>query len=117
MAVKPGRSEKSGTRYITHTWQLAQGDSGERADLGRYSDKTVQVLGTFDTASVTIEGSMDGQNWAALNGAGGVGELSGLTSATQALLIENPRYVRVPAIGGGASTDVTVIVGASTLVD
>src|SRR3990172_5842911 len=31
-----------------------------------YPDRTVQILGTIDTATVLFEGSLDGTNWATL---------------------------------------------------
>lgn len=44
------------------TWDnMTNGDVGEAVALSQYSDRSVQVIGTLNGGSVTIEGSLDTQ--------------------------------------------------------
>jgi len=50
-----GHGIPTGTRRVT--WTLAGGDTGKPYPCPHYPDKNVSVSGTFDSATVTIQGS------------------------------------------------------------
>lgn len=87
---------------------LAQGDDGAPLADGQYSDRSVQVAGTFDGASVRIEGSNDGENWATLTDPQGNDLL--VTTAKIEAITEVSLRLRPVIVGGGASTALTVTV-------
>ena len=73
-----------------------------------YSDRSIQVLGTFNGATVTMQGSNDnGTTWATVNDAFGVA----LTFTTAGIkqLTEVVAYMRPLVSASGASTDLTVV--------
>jgi hypothetical protein len=100
---------------IAITWEnLANGDDGDPVSIpGRYTDLTVQVLGTPSVGgSVTIEGSNDGgTTWAALH------DLQGNASTHTAVgiepIAEHPLQLRPDVTAGDVSTDFTVIIVAT----
>jgi hypothetical protein len=68
----------------------------------------VTVTGTFDSATITIQGSNDKTTWQTLSEPDGTALT--FTSAGVKVIAEATRYVRETSAGGGASTDVDVIV-------
>lgn len=108
-----------GVRYVV--WEgLVKGDTGESDESGSplgmssFADRSVQVTGTFDSATVTIEGSNDGTTWATLSDQ--VGDDLSFTAAGIAMVAELTRYIR-PAVsdsGGSADIDVTMLVRSSS---
>lgn len=95
------------------TWTgLANGNTGDSISCARWSDKTVQVGGTFGAGgSVTMQGSNDGTNWATLHNA--QGNAITATTATMELIAENPRYIRPNVTAGDGTTAMSVIILAS----
>jgi len=103
-----------GTKVIS--WAGLDGDDkGEWAEVGDYSDRTVQGVGTFDSASLAWEGSNDprcitdptnASAFPLVNASGGAA--IALTAATQGnQVLQNPRFVRPSNSGGGGSTSLT----------
>lgn len=89
-------------------WETMDGgDVGRAFDLQEYNDNTVTVTGTFDSNTLTMQGSNDGTNWFTLTD--NVGLDVALTAAGGALIAEAPRYIR-PSLSSGASSDIDVIV-------
>lgn len=90
---------------------LATGDTTTPLRLPNFSDKTVHCFGTFSGATVTIQGSNDGTNWATLHKV----DLTDLTfsAAGIAQVLENPVYIRASAASGTA-TDLTVSISCMT---
>lgn len=94
---------------ILITWEaLGNADSGAPYALPFAADVTAQAIGTFNSATVKLQGSNDGTNWFDLTKAGGTSAFS-FTSAGGATANENPAYIR-PNTSGGSGTDVDVIV-------
>ena len=86
---------------------LLNGDDGAPADWVDYSDRCFQVTGTFGAGgSVTIQGSNDGTNWAAL--ADPQGNALTFTSQRIEQALELPRYVRPNVTAGDGTTSLTV---------
>lgn len=69
-------------------------------------DRTVQIAGTFDSATVIIQGSNDGTNYSTLTD-----PLGNPLSATTAILkqvSEFTPYIRPSTSGGGGSQSITI---------
>lgn len=94
---------------ILLTWEaLGNADDGAGYALPFAADLTVQAIGTFGGATVTLQGSNDGTNWFALTKKGGT-SAANFTAAGGASVNENPAFIR-PASSGGTGTDVDVTV-------
>ncbi len=93
---------------VVTTWApLAASDDGEPVRLAVYSDRSVQVSGTFGGATVTIGGSNDGETYHALSDAQG----SPLTFTSGGLkaIVELPVFLKPRVFGGDGSTNLKVI--------
>lgn len=89
-------------------WEaVTEADVGAATKCAQYSDKTVQVVGTFGGSTLTMQGSNDGTNWFTLTDPAGANVAFTVTGAK--LIAENPLYIR-PSCTGGASTDLDVYV-------
>lgn len=105
--------------YETATWaSLDSGETGIKANVGKIAGiKTIQFSGTFSTATLTIQGSLDGTNWFTMKAidltTGDYTPLATLGAADLTVLVENPRFVR-PVVTASGSPDIKVIVGGQT---
>lgn len=101
-------------RYITWT-ALGELDDGEPLEFAGHADKTLQVFGAFDGATVYFECSNDPRVLTDPNNAEWFGAKDGqdidlsFTAGGGQLILENPRFLRPRVAGGGSSTDVVVI--------
>lgn len=100
---------------IVATWTgLASGDDGSPLQHAPWSDRSVQVSGTFGAGgTLVLEGSNDGTNWAVLNDAFGTAlniTTAGIKQITQAALYMRPRVQ-----GGDGATSLTVALLARTI--
>lgn len=95
---------------ILITWTgLLNGDTGAVVEGVDYSDRTVQVTGTFGAGgSVTIEGSNDGASFQAMSDPQGNAVTK--TAAALEVMEEGPRYVRPTVTAGDGSTSLTVTI-------
>jgi hypothetical protein len=88
---------------------LATGDDGEAIDWSAFADKSVQVIGTFGGATVTLQGSNDEgpvpTNWVALTDL--LGNALNFTATGLEQVTENTCWVR-PVVTGGAASGITV---------
>ena len=100
----PTESIGSGDARIVKIDATAAGDISSAIELGEWADASVQVAGTFGTATVSIEGSNDGTNWATLNDGTGANALSGINTAKIEQILETTRFKRVNVGGSGACT-------------
>lgn len=91
------------------TWTgLLTGDNGAGIMYSHYLNKTFQVFGTFGGATVSVQGSNDGVNWAPLNDATGTAlTLSG--SKLMRRTDDIPLWVRPLVNGGDGTTNLTVV--------
>lgn len=84
------------------TWaSLAKGDTGTPYKNPGWADRSVQIDGTFDSATCTFEGSNDGSTWFTL--ADPQGNAISKTAAALEALLELTLYVR-PAVAGSGGT-------------
>lgn len=105
---------------LIKTWEnLANGDTGEPLESCWFSDKTIQVFGTFGSGgSVTMQGSNDPRvltnaasaEWFSLVDPQG-NAITKTASGGEAIL-ENPRFIRPSVTAGDATTALTVIICA-----
>lgn len=91
------------------TWEgLGGEDDGAPLEMPGWADRSVQITGTFDTGTCTIEGSNDGTNYELLTD--GQGNDISKTSADLEGVAEITRYLRPHVTGGGGSCDIDVTV-------
>mgnify|MGYP001171422070 CR=1 FL=1 len=107
MAVIIPTFEREGDRTVIVTWgPMATGDTG--APIGRdlldYADRSIQATGTFGGATLSVQGSNDGTNYAALTD--GNGTAIALAAAGIEQIYEVTRMQR-PAVTGGAGVAIT----------
>ena len=90
-----------GTSSLVTWTSVATGDTGKPVESTGFSDRSVQVTGTFGGATCTIEGSNDGSTWATLSDPAGAALTFAATGLKQILQIT--RYMR-PSVAAGAGT-------------
>jgi hypothetical protein len=85
---------------------MAQNDDGQVLELAVYTDRSVQVSGTFGGATVLLEGSNDGVTWATLTDP----TSAPLSFAAAGLkqISEIACYARARIDGGNGTTDINV---------
>lgn len=93
-------------RAVIVSWTLTDSENGNAPELPFYSDRSVQVEGDFDTATITIEGSNDGTNYHPLTDP--QGNALAFTSAGIEAISELTRYIRPSSGAGTGSVDVTI---------
>ena len=89
---------------------MVNGDVGSATSffLAHYRDRAVQVFGTFGTGgTVTMQGSMDGTNWATLHDP--QGNALTFTAAGIKEVAEVCPYVRPSITAGDGTTSLTVL--------
>lgn len=93
-------------RLITYTGLSESDTTPSEFEIIEWADRSVQVVGTFNAGTVTIEGSNDGTNWAALTDP--QGNALAIKSAKIEQISEITRFVR-PRVTAGTGVSVTVI--------
>ena len=94
----------------TVTWEtLTEADTGGGYIAGSLKPLvgSIQVIGTFGSATIVLQGSNDNTNWVNLKDTGGTA--ISLTAAGAAEFSTAMAYIR-PSTSGGSSSDVDVIV-------
>ena len=99
--IAPANTPTGNNRtYVVNWTGLGPGDDGAPVEHAQYSDKSVQVVGTFDGATLTFEGSNNGIDWSVLTDP--QGNVLNITSAKIELVAEATRFVRPRVVGGTA---------------
>lgn len=95
------------TEVYMATWTaMGNADTGTAVPMSGAADRSVQVQGTFGSATVTVQGSNDGTNYQTL--ADPQGNALTWTSANRLeQILELTRYIR-PITAGGTGTNVEV---------
>lgn len=107
-----GNPYGGGIVSVSAQWTLtAANNDGAAFENKLAGDMCVSVSGTFDGATVIIQGSNDGTNWFTLNDPQG-NALSIAAAGKIEALLEAPRYVRPSGSGGGGSSSLLVIIFA-----
>lgn len=114
MAVVPytqTRDATFGNDVQVITWTpLAKGDTGTPFKNPGWADRSVQITGSFDTATITIEGSNDGTTYFTLTDP----QTTSISKTSAALeqVIENTLWIRPNVAGSGGTTALTVVLVA-----
>lgn len=98
---------KANGRYMIITWSaLAGSDEGGPLELAQLADRTVQVSGVFDNASVALAGSINGIDYTTLTDPQG-NALNFSTAGLEAVS-ELVAFVKPIVTGGGGLTALDV---------
>lgn len=90
------------------TWgSLGGAEAGVAAYFGDKPDRTVQVSGTFGSATVILQGSNDGSTWFPLTKPGATA--ISFTAAGGCAIVETPLYLR-PSSSGGTASALSIVV-------
>lgn len=97
----------SGRRFMVVQWAtMGNGDVGTPIELPMHADRAVQVVGTFGVGGTcTIEGTLDGTNYAVLNDP--QGNALAITAAKIEQILETTLKIR-PSVAGDGTTSLTV---------
>lgn len=91
------------------TWEaMGDADTGTSIEMPGSSDRSVQIAGDFDSATVVLEGSNDGTNWSTLTDP--QGNAISKSAAAIEMITELTRYIRPVTSGGAGSADIDVTV-------
>lgn len=102
------KTDHSGA-VVVHSWTLTTADAtGDRVSRPGASDRTVQVIGTnFGSATVILEGSLNGDDWFPLTD--GQGNAISFTVDGGELVSENTLFTRPRLSVGGTNADILVL--------
>lgn len=93
-------------------WEtLVDTDDGSPLESPGSSIRMIQIVGTFDTTTIVIEGSNDGTTWVTLEDV--ENNAMSYTAAAFASPRDVPRFIRpnITADGGSGDLDVHMIIG------
>lgn len=97
-----------GTSILFTYDNLDENDSAPAAiDMSEYADRSIQVVGSFNSGTVVLEGSNDGTNYVTLTDP--QGNALSFTSAGIEQIQELTRYIR-PRVSAGTGVDVDVFI-------
>jgi len=100
-------TNRHSTGGIVVQWTpVTSADTCAAADIVDYADRSVQVSGTFDSATVKLQGSNDGTNFVDLTDP--QGNAISKTAAALEAVMELTAYTKPTFSGGGASQSLTV---------
>ena len=88
------------------SWTFTESDTPLPVSYAEYSDRTVQVRGTYGGATIAIHGSLDGTNYVVLHDTEG-NALSFTSGDNLKSILEATPYIK-PVIAGGSSTAIVV---------
>lgn len=94
-----------------YEWNIEDGETGDPIVVPVHADVTVQMSGTFDGGTVTLQGALDSGSspvWATLTDPAG-NDVS-LTAAGIRTVMENTYKLRPTETGGGTSLAVKIVV-------
>jgi hypothetical protein len=107
----PSTTHGDNWRQVTWTPLTDANPDGQPFQMPTWSDRTVQVTGTFGGGTLTMQGSNDGTTWFTLVDPQG-NALTWTTSDRIETVLDVPLFVR-PLASGGASKSLTVIMVAT----
>ena len=101
-----------GVVVITWGALTSTNTSGVAERCPHFSDKSIQVTGTFDSGTLILEGSNDGTNYITLHDP--QGNALSFTAADLEQVLENVDYIRPSLSGAGGSASINVILLSTT---
>ncbi len=91
------------------TWSgLTNGDTGRPIEFLEHADRTLTIIGTWDTTTVALEGSNDGTTYGTVKDADGAALSWTAEDNVPYIVREITRYQRPTCTAGGGSTDIDV---------
>lgn len=87
--------------YLATWTAMGNADTGTSVAMSGAADRTIQFSGTFGAATIVLEGSNDGTNWATLTDP--QGNAISKTTASIEQISELTRFVRVSTTGGSGT--------------
>jgi hypothetical protein len=106
LTTLPGDTTINAAEAILYTWTLTAADNvGAAIEAHEFGDRTMQVTGTFDSATIVMEGANVATYTTLTDPQGNA--LSKTAAAIEAIL-EVPRYTRPSSSGGAGSQSVVV---------
>lgn len=95
---------------VVATWaNVTSADTCHAVSLSEYADRSVHVYGTFDSATVTIQGSNnDGSSFATL--ADPTETTISISSERIRAILENTVLIRPSAAGGGGNQSLSIAI-------
>lgn len=94
-------------KAFTVAYAFTSNETGDTVELP-VGDRSVQMVGTWNGATVSVQGSNDGTNWAALTD--GLGNSLALTADGIKQVCEITRYIRAKVTSGSVtSVAVTIL--------
>jgi len=89
---------------------IKAGDTCIPVNLARYTDRSVQVTGTYDGATIEIQGTCENDtNYAVLTDSGGL-DLRYTSGVKSKFITEGTPFIKPVISGGTVDTDLTVTV-------
>lgn len=109
MSIAFTKIDTGNSLSIIRQWPaMPAASEGDAHPHNQYADKSVQISGVLSGATVYIEGSNDGTNWATLTDV--LGAPLALTAACIKTIIEATHLIRPRVSGGDGSTAVDVTI-------
>ena len=105
--ITPTTTQIDGNCHVVSWAAIGDSDTCTAVAFSGASDKTVQINGTFGSATIVIQGSIDGTNYVTLTDP--QGNALSKTSAAIETIMENVRYIR-PSTSGGTASSVNVYI-------
>jgi len=99
-------SDNANSIYLWETLTSANANGTKLRLTGFASDIIVQAVGTFGSATVTMQGSLDGTTWVTLKDPGGANV--SFTAAGGAAIRDKWKWVRPSTAGGDGTQDIDV---------
>ena len=111
--IIPTRNLMAGRRAAVYLWETLTTTNldGQWLETIMLSDMTVQVLGTFGTGTITMQGSNDGGTTAVTLTDPAAVDIT-FTAAGGSQILENYAFVRPLLSGGNGTTDLDVYLAA-----
>lgn len=108
--IKPTITPTQTNKACVAAWPLmANTDVGAALDQSQYTDKGIQVFGTFGTnGNLQLQGSNDGVNWAPLSDP--QGNVLNITAPAIRFVAEATRYIRPAVTAGDGTTSISTTI-------
>ena len=108
IANQNSQAAEDGSAILIKWEALVTGSlDGIGVPVAKWADKTVQVIGTPDTSTITMQGSNNNTDWFTLTDFSGTN--ISFTSPGGAAIAEAPLYIRPLVSSVGAATDWDVL--------
>lgn len=110
--ITPVTAEAEGNNYVVSWSAIGDSDTCTAVAWGGARDKTVQMQGTWGSATVVLQGSIDGTNYITLTDP--QGNAISKTDNAMETVMENVRYIKPSTSGGtGSSVNVYLLMGGA----